>query len=419
MLAKFFKLEKSGLKYVLRDPTAQVIQGDPDLTQGIIDCIDRRQRFTAGVITSDTPLTDALRNKAIYGFEYQLRAGLPQGALSSVFIRHSGKGRDETHNNTANIELYTGHSYSPYIDGVDRHRFKAWQEHFNLSHGLNNPSSQLRVTPDYARSRLSKEHQEILMAVWHHADRGVRSGLVTSRLELLAYLGSRGYFVRGFTYANPEKPLEQPALLLQDGAILRLKGSIYYAKDFTPTKLARNGESPNSATINGRLEELQKIVQAGLEYRAYHTIGHIFGRKEQVRVERGHAREHLAQLFAIRVRPHDMEEPPLSKEIEKDISEFLEQMRKRIGPEFLAGPARTSLLFPDSPAPLPNEFAVLRKPPAITSEESPKGRAVAPMDDSPPPPPAMRESPSKPPVKKHPRRRPKKEPPTYGEPEMQ
>lgn len=307
MLLKFFELERGGLAYVRRDPTARVLLGHPDLTQGLIDTISGRQRFTAGVLTEIDRLKPETRGDAIRQANYQLRAGLPKDSLSIVWVGHSGKGRDESHVVGANLELITGRPYSLYLDRIDRHRFQAWQEHFNLTHGLPDPSSQLRIRPDYSKSRLPIEHQNFLMDVWNRVHEQVESGLVTSRMELVAHLRSVGYNVRADSHTG--KPLEQPVLTLSDGSILRLKGSCYYRVDFNPGMLLPRQEVVRPEVIHARINALRGIVIEGLEFRAHHTVGHLFGRAEQRRVEPGGARHHLAKILQTKLEEWEIPEP--------------------------------------------------------------------------------------------------------------
>lgn len=304
---KLFGPEEGGLAYLQRDPTAWWISGDPSLTQALIDSIQGRQRFTAGVLSEIKTLDPKVREEAIHGVEYQLRAGLPPESLSFVWIGHTGKGRDESHFVVPDIEIITGCPFSPYVDRTDRHRFKARQEHFNLTHGLADPSSRLRVRPDYSKSRLPGEHQKLLMDVWEIIHKRVEAGLITNREEVVANLRSLGLMVRSNTYAG--KPLEQPVLTLPDGALLRLRGSLYFRRDFTPDMLVPKQEQAKPEIIRARINELRGIVAAGLEFRAHHTIGHLFGRAEQRRVERGTARNHLAHLLRIKLSDWEVAEP--------------------------------------------------------------------------------------------------------------
>lgn len=307
MLLKFFEREKGGLTYVLRDRTATVLVGDPNLTKGLIESISGRQRYTAGVLSEIENLPLKIRAAAIFGANYQLCAGLPEDSLSIAWIGHSGKGRNESHLVAANMELITGHAYSPYIDRIDRHRIQAWQERFNLMHSLPDPLSRLRVRPDYTKSRLPAEHQKTLMVLWNQVHESVESGLVTSRAELVAYLCSVGWNIRAESYKG--KSLEQPVLTLSDGSILRLKGSCYYRIDFTPAMLSPKLEKVRPEVTRARINELRGIVARGLEFRAHHTIGRLFGRTEQRRVEPGGARRYLAQLLQVKLVEWEVSEP--------------------------------------------------------------------------------------------------------------
>jgi hypothetical protein len=298
MVARIFGNEQGGVKYLLSNPTARVLKGNPGMMGHLIANMPSGtgQRFTAGVLSeiqADLPVE--IRRKARAEFEFQLRGGLPPGVIYTLWVEHRDKGRRENHFIIPNIELTTGKRYSPYVDRIDRRRFRAWTESFNLRFDLPDASSRLRVVPDYTRSRLPMGCQKLLMDVWGKIDRKVREGMVTNRDELVVYLRSVGLTVREKTQAG--KPLEQMVVFLPGQQPLRLIGSLYFRKDFCPDLLDSTGGKPDSDSIEKRLKELHGIIQQGLEFRAFHTIGHLFGRQAQQGVERGRAVEVLQSLI--------------------------------------------------------------------------------------------------------------------------
>ena len=72
MVLKFFHRkavnpEPGGLDYLLRNPTARVIRGNPEITQAVIDASPPRmaQRFTAGVLNGCPPMMNAKKEQAL------------------------------------------------------------------------------------------------------------------------------------------------------------------------------------------------------------------------------------------------------------------------------------------------------------------------------------------------------------------
>jgi len=299
MLLKFFGHEQGGVDYLLANPTAKILKGDPDITRLLIDSLPAGsgQRFTAGVISEITKVTATTRQYARMEAEDQMRGGLPGGSLDFLWVRHKDKGRKEDHFLVPHLELVTGKKYTPYLDRIDRYRIRSWVEKFNLLHNLPDPNSIIRLIPDYSRSRLSANDQALLMKIWELVDAQIKADNVTDRTEMVAFLRRTGYIIRDTTFAA--KPLQQLAIARPDGTPLRLKGSYYFRADFNAEMLSAPRMECDPEFVQKRIQELERTIRDGLEFRAFHSIGHLFGRGAQQGVEKWHAKKNLQHLVKV------------------------------------------------------------------------------------------------------------------------
>lgn len=308
MVLKFFGRDQGGIDYLLNNTTARVLKGSPELIQFLLTCPPGRgQRFLAGVLSAPLDTPDPVMKAARWDLEFQLRAGLPPQSLLVLWVEHRDKGRQEDHFIVLHLELLTRKKYYPYIDRIDRHRMKYWMEHFNLHNGLPDDGNRLRVKPDYTRQRLATDDKDFLMKVWETVDKAVRVGIVTNRYSLIEFLRAEGHSIRPVTHAG--NPLEQPVIHNGSGKPLRLRGSVYYHKDFSPELLCKLTTRPTPEETAIRLEVLRKEILAGLEFRAHHTIGRLFGQPEQHSTKRGAARTRLQQLMDAELQKNRQPQP--------------------------------------------------------------------------------------------------------------
>ena len=301
MLLKFFSVnnghqEPGGLSYLLKNPTARVVRGDPEITQLVIDRSPSNllQRFTAGVINDLTELDESNDAELLDNLQELLLAGRPASSMAWCVIEHTEKGKREMHFVVALLDLLFGKPVHTYIDRIDRHVFKSWVELFALRYGLEIPSEKLRIMPAFEHLRMRKDDVEFLRKVWQEVDCWVRNGDMKNRDDLDVLLSRQGYEVRCHKYKGGL--LQQPVILGPDGNQLRLKGSIYYRPDFGDP-ITKPLDRLNLKAVEARIAELRQIIRARMNFRAYHLIGRLFGTREKARVAKGKARHSLKQLI--------------------------------------------------------------------------------------------------------------------------
>lgn len=325
------KPEPGGLAYLLSNPTARVVRGSPEITQAVIDSTvhHTRQRFTAGVMTETSSLTEETKSMLADSLLGQLLGGRPQHSLAACFVEHSDKTKTELHFVAPHLDLITRKLINPYIDRTDRHRFSAWIEKMNLQLGLDHPLDKLRRQPDMSHLRLASGDATFLLSVWEDVDRAVSSGEVTNRQSLNAFLLGKGYDVRCHTRGN--RPLQQPAIVGPRGNILRLKGSTYYHPAFGTDGMPKPMDRTDANAMRRRLKELNATINHGLEFKAYWTIGRLYGRAAQQGVKKGIARKVLRKLMRPMLSRHFADQPALTLFGESRIKEIM--MAKELGLE--------------------------------------------------------------------------------------
>ncbi len=303
MLLKFFKMktgadeEPGSIRYCLNNPTAKVVRGDPDYVQWVIDHspVGLRQRFTSGVISNLTKLHPVVKANMLDSLQTLMLGGRHESSMPLCMIDHEDKGKYETHFVAPLYDLMFGKLVHPYIDRIDRNRFAAWVEWFALRHNLEHSNDKLRERPAFHQMRLPKKDVEFLRRIWNMVHKWTDYGSVTCREELEKKFAETPYHVRFLTKAN--KPLQQPVILGPNGNPLRLTNSIYYRPDYSPAG-PRTLDRSDKTAVKKRLDELQRIVKEAMQFRAYHLLGRLFGRKEQEKVKKGKARSRLTKLIA-------------------------------------------------------------------------------------------------------------------------
>jgi hypothetical protein len=285
MLLKFLKPgahdEPGSMRYVLKNPTARVVRGNPGITQWVIDQSPSglRQKFVSGVI-NDLASLDSIHDELLLDeLEGMFLAKRPPSAMPWCVIEHTDKGKREFHFICPLFDLMFGKYISPYVDRIDRKAFQAWVEHFALRFNLDFPRENLRVKPAFEHLlTLRKCDREFLEGVWNQVRVWVAFGQVTCRTDLERQLRKEGYKVR-FTKHDGGQ-LQQPVILGPDGNALRLTNSIYYQPEFGHSAIEPLDRS-NDDAVAARLVELEGVLRDWHKFRAFHSLGRFFGKAQQ------------------------------------------------------------------------------------------------------------------------------------------
>ncbi len=309
MVVKFFRTrserdEPGGLDYILADPTARLVHGDPIITRAAIEAspTNVRQRFTAGVLSFERLVDESIVADVASSFGEQLLGGRSPASLAWCAVEHSGKGRSEIHFVAPLLDLLFGKIVNPYIDRIDRLRMRYWCERTNLQHGLKDPLDQLRVEPSWRHMQLPLDHIRKLKRIFGVVQTAVEARRITDRQTLVSFLEDMDYQVRAHTAGGSF--LEQPVVTLPGGVNLRLSGSAYYRPDFGVPAL------PRETAAQHRLEELDRLVHECLEFRARWTTVRLFGAAGLRDGGDGNASAHLLKLSRNQLRAFRQDRPP-------------------------------------------------------------------------------------------------------------
>ena len=98
--------------HTIRDPRPEVLRGNPDRTEALIDASPHAWTYRAGVISfaaGDAP-TEGQQAEVMDGFEKLAFAGLDPEQFDILWVRHSHEGRVELHFCTPRLDLSSGRS---------------------------------------------------------------------------------------------------------------------------------------------------------------------------------------------------------------------------------------------------------------------------------------------------------------------
>jgi len=136
-----------------------VLRGQPERTQELIDSIERKWRYTSGVVSfalDDAPTAEQ-QEKVMDEFERAAFAGLDADQYDILWVRHqhTAGGRIELHFVTPRVELHSGKSLNIAPPGW-KNLYDPLRDALNFEHGWARPDDEMR-----ART-LQKAHESVL-----------------------------------------------------------------------------------------------------------------------------------------------------------------------------------------------------------------------------------------------------------------
>lgn len=264
----------------------EVLRGDPELTRELIDSLDTKWKFTAGVLSwhPDEVVTPKQETHVMDDFEAVAFAGLEPDQRNILWVRHHHAGHHELHFVIPRVELSSGKAFNPCPPG--------WQKHFDVFRDLHNhregwarPDDPARTrlrTPEHAdlrRARLIRwgktpgkdERAEAKDAVHAYLLMKIEEGQVTNRSELLAALREADLEINraGKDYVTVKDPASGEKLRLKGGIyaehwqLASIPGRAHAGQDRTGPAGAR---SPDPATIHRLGRELAAVIDGRAAY---------------------------------------------------------------------------------------------------------------------------------------------------------
>ncbi|WP_235731790.1 relaxase/mobilization nuclease domain-containing protein [Fundidesulfovibrio putealis] len=264
----------------------EVLRGDPDLTRELIDSLDTKWKFTAGVLSwhPDESVTPEQEKRVMDDFEAVAFAGLEPDQRNVLWVRHRHARHHELHFVIPRVELSSGKAFNPCPPG--------WQKHFDVFRDLHNnregwarPEDPARArlhTPEHADLRTARlirwgktpgkdERVEAKDAIHAYLVMKIEEGQVVNRADVLTVLKEADLEINraGKDYITVKDPVS--------GEKLRLKGGIY-AEHWQLAGIpggahevqGRTGpaatRSPDPATVRRLERELAAIIDRRAQY---------------------------------------------------------------------------------------------------------------------------------------------------------
>ena len=281
----------------------EVLRGDVDTTRALIDSLDTKWKFTAGVLSwhPDDKVTAEQERRVMDDFEQVAFAGLEPNQRNILWVRHSHAGHHELHFVIPRVELSSGKALNPCPPGWQKH-FDVFRDLYNHREGWARPDDPARArlhTPEHAdlhKARLLRwgktpgkdERTEAKQAIHDYLRHCIEQGTVTSRTDVLTALQGAGLEINraGKEYITVKDQ--------ESGEKLRLKGGIY-AEHWKLELSGRTHESqsragatgigsPDPATTQRLAAELERVVEKRAQYNR--------GRYPASAIQLGTEREH-------------------------------------------------------------------------------------------------------------------------------
>ncbi|WP_324752724.1 relaxase/mobilization nuclease domain-containing protein [Roseovarius sp. Pro17] len=207
---------------VTREPLPEVLRGNPDRTEALIDANRHQWTYRAGVISfaaTDAP-TEEQQTEVMDGFERLAFAGLDPTQYEVLWVRHTHEDRVELHFCTPRLELTSGRSLNIAPPGYEK-AFDSLRDVINQRHGWADPMELERTQEvrDTIETPTRAQGRDELHA-WLQDQ--ISIGLITDRASMLDALVDAGFDIprAGIAYLTTQDP--------ETGERWRLKGEIFH-----------------------------------------------------------------------------------------------------------------------------------------------------------------------------------------------
>ncbi|WP_299212324.1 relaxase/mobilization nuclease domain-containing protein, partial [uncultured Tateyamaria sp.] len=207
---------------VTRDPLPEVLHGNPERTEALIDASRHQWTYRAGVISfaeSDAP-TEEQQAEVMDGFERLAFAWLDPEQYEVLWVRHAHEGRVELHFCTPRLELTTCKSLNIAPPGY-QDAYDSLRDVMNQRHGWADPMDVERAQEvrDTIEAPTRAQGRDELHA-WIQDQ--IDLGLITDRATMVDALTDAGFDLprTGKVYITARDP--------DTGERWRLKGEIFH-----------------------------------------------------------------------------------------------------------------------------------------------------------------------------------------------
>ena len=254
----------------------EVLRGDPKLTAALINSIERRWKFTSGVLAwhPDDDVNEAQERDVMDAFERVAFAGLEADQRHILWVRHRHAGHHELHFLIPRMELSSGKDFNACPPGWQKD-FSVFRDLFNWREGWARPDDPVRARdflPDKAdllhaqaarwnRDIKSSDREETKAAITELLKGRLTQGDIKSREDVLRTLREEGLPI-----SRTSKDFIS-VVVPESGLRVRLKGGIF-AETWKPKEESLEEEArPNKQEIQKRITSLEEELERVLEKR--------------------------------------------------------------------------------------------------------------------------------------------------------
>ncbi len=231
MVVKFFKPPTHGgsvgaIQYLLsakrvKNGTAKVLQGDPNITKDLILNNPHKQKVDVGCLSfEEENIDERIKYKLMQEFEEMLLPNI-QGKYNILWVEHTDKGRLELNFCIPKIELQKNRALTPYLHKADLPRVETWQSLQNLIYDFSDPKDPAKARTVELNTKIKKLNIEYsdLDKILHQK---VNAGEIESREQIIQLLRDSNITVNriGKDYISIKLPNSKKAR--------RYKGAIYH-----------------------------------------------------------------------------------------------------------------------------------------------------------------------------------------------
>ena len=254
----------------------EVLRGDPKLTAALINSIERRWKFTSGVLAwhPDDNVNEAQERDVMDAFERVAFAGLEADQRHILWVRHRHAGHHELHFLIPRMELSSGKDFNACPPGWQKD-FAVFRDLFNWREGWARPDDPARARdflPDKAdllhaqaarwnREIKNSDRDETKASITELLKGRLTQGDIKSREDVLRILKEEGLHISraGRDYIGVVVP--------ESGLKIRLKGGIFVEGWHSKEDASKEEVRPNKQELQKRIISLEEELERVLEKR--------------------------------------------------------------------------------------------------------------------------------------------------------
>jgi len=266
MVVQFFKGgrtftgAKNAVAYLLNDRVekkqAKVFAGNSYLTLETIKSIDRKWKFTSGVISFEESY-EQVKNilpEIQEEFEKTFFAGLNKDQYNILYVLHTDKSRAELHFLIPRVELTTGKDLAIYTHKKDLVKKDLFQQYINFKYNLTNPLDKSKKRTLEVSTKWSNDNKELKKQIHNYVEKAVTKGFISNRDDVIKLLTDAGFRVKESKNYLSIKTDDM-------NRAVRLKGVFYNEGFRSIAKLGSEYRTAGTTDNRNLQEEIRRIKQ--------------------------------------------------------------------------------------------------------------------------------------------------------------